>query len=74
MSFRLVLQTIGFLNTGDDLIRGNMGLKDQNLALRWVQANIKKFGGDPDRVTLMGSDTGGVSVHYHILSPLSKGL
>jgi len=36
-----------------------MGLKDQNLALRWVQENIKKFGGDPDQVTIMGQGSGG---------------
>ncbi|XP_035716357.1 venom carboxylesterase-6-like [Folsomia candida] len=72
VNFRLYV--LGFINTGDELIRGNMGFKDQNLALRWVQENIKKFGGDPDKVTLSGSGSGGISVHYHILSPLSKGL
>jgi len=48
----------GFLNTGDGIIKGKMGLKDQNLALRWVQENIKKFGGDPDQVTIMGQGSG----------------
>ncbi|CAG7730277.1 unnamed protein product [Allacma fusca] len=65
---------LGFLNTGDNTIRGNMGMKDQNLALKWVQNNIKNFGGNPDRVTLMGESAGAVSVHLHILSPLSAGL
>jgi carboxylesterase type B len=40
------------------VIRGNMGLKDQNMALRWVQENIKHFGGNPDKVTLLGNSAG----------------
>lgn len=46
--------SIGFLSTGDDVIRGNMGLKDQNLSLQWVQENIAKFGGNPNLVVLFG--------------------
>jgi len=55
------------------LIRGNMGFKDQTMALTWIKKNIAKFGGDPDRVTIMGQSAGAASVHFHILSPLSKG-
>jgi len=50
---------IGFLNTGDGLIRGNMGLKDQILALEWVQKNIEAFGGDKSKVTIVGGSAGG---------------
>jgi len=63
----------GFLNTGDGLIRGNMGLKDQNMALRWIQKNIKNFGGNPNDVTISGQSAGAGSSHLHIFSPLSKG-
>lgn len=61
------------MSAGDEIIPGNYGLKDQVAALKWVRKNIKSFGGDPDRVTIMGQGAGGASVHYHLYSPLSKG-
>ena len=54
-------------------VPGNAGLKDQVMALRWVQQNIKQFGGDPGNVTIFGQSSGGASVQYHMLSPMSKG-
>ncbi|XP_069669062.1 juvenile hormone esterase-like [Periplaneta americana] len=68
------LGALGFLSTGDSVIPGNNGLKDQVMALRWIQQNITQFGGDPSNVTIFGESAGATSVHYHMLSPLSRGL
>ena len=53
---------------------GNYGIEDQTAALRWVQANIRAFGGDPDNVTIFGQSAGGISVCAQLASPLASGL
>lgn len=68
-----VLGTLSFFSTMDKVAPGNYALKDQNIALKWIQRNIKEFGGDPNSVTIFGESAGGASVHYHMLSPKSKG-
>lgn len=58
----------------DEILPGNYGLKDQVMALQWVQQYIPYFHGNKESVTLAGISAGGASVHLHYLSPLSKGL
>ena len=53
---------------------GNYGLFDQFVALSWVRNNIASFGGDPEKITIMGQSAGAMSVQQHCLSPLSEGM
>jgi len=52
----------------------NLGLKDMELALQWVQDNINKVGGDPSNVTIFGVSAGGMAVNMLLVSPHAKGL
>jgi para-nitrobenzyl esterase len=53
---------------------GNYGLMDQVAALKWVHANIARFGGDPGNVTVFGQSAGGWNTGLMVETPLSKGL
>jgi carboxylesterase type B len=81
MDHKVILVTVqyrlgpfGFLNAGVPGAAGNQGLKDLVLALKWVQGNIQRFGGDPEKVTLNGGVAGAYAVSYLTLSPLATGI
>ncbi|KAJ6018662.1 hypothetical protein N7522_000729 [Penicillium canescens] len=62
------LSAWGFISSSQVSGSGNtnLGLRDQRLALQWVQENIGAFGGDPEKVTIWGESAGGMSVGYHL--------
>ncbi|KAH8820922.1 esterase/lipase [Xylogone sp. PMI_703] len=63
------LSTLGFLAIPGTRIRGNFGISDQVTALQWVRYHIAEFGGDPDRITIIGESAGAGSVRALLGSP-----
>lgn len=68
------LGALGFLSLENGLAPGNMGLRDQTLALKWLKRNIGSFGGNPEAITIFGESAGSFSVMYQVVSPISNGL
>jgi para-nitrobenzyl esterase len=62
------------LGTESDWGSGNLGLADMQAALRWVQDNIRAFGGNPRQVTIFGESAGGVAVCNNLVAPGSAQL
>lgn len=74
VNFRLgVLGYLDFRSVGDDCV-ANPAIHDQILALEWVRDNIAGFGGDPERVTIMGESAGGAAVIHLMCAPDARGL
>ena len=71
VSINYRLGVLGFYTDPDIGITGNFAIKDQQLALRWVQDNAAALGGDPTRVTIFGQSAGGASILTHLLAPTS---
>jgi len=73
------LGVFGFLATSDlakegNGSAGNYAMMDMVASLQWVKKNIKKFGGDPDNVTIFGESAGSFAVSTLMASPMARGL
>lgn len=64
---------LGFLKTRSSNPPGNLGVQDIIAALRWTKENIAAFGGDPNRITIVGQDTGAALANLILISKEAKG-
>merc|ERR1711936_19243 len=74
VSINYRLGPLGIMTFGNNKVVGNMGLKDQNMAIKWIKNYIRYFGGDPKKITIFGESAVGMSVHAQVLSPFNHGL
>lgn len=66
--------SVGFLKTGaKGSAQGNFGLMDLVAGLHWLRENLPAFGGDPERVTIMGHGTGAALANFLAVSPVARG-
>ena len=73
VSINYRLGALGFLYM-PGISGGNLGLLDQQPALRWVRDNIAAFGGDPANVTVVGQSAGAGSIAAHMAMHPKGGL
>ena len=75
MNYRL--GPFGFISHPDlkdeNGICGNYGLYDQYTAIKWVKDNIAAFGGNGEKITLLGQSAGAMSVDIQLNNPMSSG-
>jgi len=74
VNFDFRLGIFGWFSMPGSGVPENLGLQDQQAAMRWVHDHIAAFGGDPGRVTLMGQSEGSGIILSHLVAPGSAGL
>ncbi|CAE6459065.1 unnamed protein product [Rhizoctonia solani] len=67
MNYRLGIYGFPPGQQSEDAGALNLGLRDQRLALEWVNKNIELFGGDPTKVMIFGESAGAMSVGYQMM-------
>lgn len=70
VSINYRLQAFGFLGGQEVYDDGalNSGIRDQRLALHWIQENVAAFGGDPSKVVIWGESAGASSIGFHLVA------
>lgn len=74
VTFNYRVSAYGFLSSKKHALKGNYGLWDQHMCIKWVHDNIAAFGGDPGAITIFGESAGAVSAMYQALYDGNKGL
>lgn len=76
VTFNYRIGPLGFLTLQDKSLNvpGNAGMKDQQLAMKFVRDNIHNFGGDPNNCTIFGHSSGATCVSLHCMVESSRGL
>ena len=74
MSINYRLGPLGFLAYPDAGIQGNFAIRDQLLALSWIQDEVVSFGGDPDKVLLFGESAGAMDAYVLASLPQAPSL
>merc|ERR1712232_189837 len=68
------LGPFGFMQLGVGGGSANLGLLDQQAALRWFKREASAFNGDANNILLFGESAGAISVSLHLVIPSSRGL
>ncbi|CAF0737223.1 unnamed protein product [Didymodactylos carnosus] len=74
ISINYRLNIFGFLSPDKHIMKGNYGLQDQLLALKWISINAELFNGDNQLITYVGHSAGAANVALMAMSKKSKGL
>ncbi|KHJ91276.1 Carboxylesterase [Oesophagostomum dentatum] len=67
------LGVYGFFSTGDERLKGNLGLYDMTEALKFIHSNAKNFAGDPKQITVWGHGASAAAAGQLALSTVSRG-